>query len=210
MELTVIRGISAARKDDFNKLGVTDTADLMRYFPRAYLDLREKQLLRYAYNNDFVLTAGKIVTPPQVRYFRRGRGGMVKAYCEQEGFSFAVVWYNMPYVATKLKVGEEYLFYGRVRADGIETALTNPSFEPCERVFRLQGIVPQYKVKGSLTQKLVRDSARLAVNLEKPKSIIPLFLQQKYALSDLLSAYREIHNPTSMEKKKFARACRIL
>ena len=204
MELTVIRGISAARRADFNKLGVTDTADLVRFFPRAYLDLREKQLLRYAYNNDFVLTAGKIVTPPQVRYFRRGKGGMVKAYCEQEGFSFAVVWYNMPYVANKLKVGEEYLFYGRVRADGFETTLTNPSFEPCEKVYRLQGIVPQYRIKGSLTQKLVRDSARLAVNLEKPKSIIPLFLQQKYALSDLYAAYREIHNPTSMEKKKLA------
>ncbi|MEG9429804.1 MAG: ATP-dependent DNA helicase RecG [Christensenellaceae bacterium] len=204
MELTVIRGISAARAADFNKLGVTDTADLVRFFPRAYLDLREKQLLRYAYHNDVVLTSGKIVTPPQVRYFRRGRGGMVKAYCEQEGFSFAVVWYNMPYVANKLKVGEEYLFYGRVRAEGFETTLTNPSFEPCEKVMRLQGIVPQYKVKGSLTQKLVRDSARLAVNLEKPKSIIPLFLQQKYALSDLYNAYREIHNPTDMGRKKLA------
>ena len=204
MELTVIRGISETRKTDFNKLGVFDTADLVRYFPRAYIDLREKQLLRYAYNNDVVLTNGKIVTPPQVRYFRRGKGGMVKAYCEQEGFSFAVIWYNMPYVASKLKVGEEYLFYGRVRADGMETTLVNPSFEPCEKVMRLQGIVPQYKVKGSLTQKLVRDSVRLAVNVEKPKSIIPLYLQQKYALSDLYAAYREIHNPTGMERKKLA------
>lgn len=204
MELTKIRGISPARESDFNKLGVFDTADLVRFFPRAYLDLREKQYLRYAYHNDVVLTAGKIITPPQVRYFRRGRGGMVKAYCEQEGFNFAVVWYNMPYVATKLKVGEEYLFYGRVRAEGFETTLTNPSFEPCEKVFRLQGIVPQYKIKGTLTQKVVRDSARLAVNLEKPASIIPFNLQQKYALSDLYSAYREIHNPSSMAKKNLA------
>ena len=204
MELTKIRGISSAREADFNKLGVFDTADLARFFPRAYLDLREKQFLSNAYHNDVVLTAGKIITPPQVRYFRRGRGGMVKAYCEQEGFTFAVVWYNMPYVAARLKIGEEYLFYGRVRTDGLETSLTNPSFEPCEKVFRLQGIVPQYKVKGALPQKTVRDSARLAVNLEKPTSIIPFNLQAKYGLSDLYSAYREIHNPTSMEKKNLA------
>ncbi|MBQ9485860.1 MAG: ATP-dependent DNA helicase RecG [Clostridia bacterium] len=204
MELTKIRGISLAREADFNKLGIYDTADLVRFFPRAYLDLREKQLLKYAYHNDVVLTAGKIITPPQVRYFRRGRGGMVKAYCEQEGFTFSVVWYNMPYVASKLKVGEEYLFYGRVRAEGMEVSLSNPSFELCEKAFRLKGIVPQYKIKGALSQKTVRDGARLAVDLEKPKSIIPFNLQKKYALSDLYSAYREIHNPTSMERKNLA------
>ncbi len=204
MELTKIRGISSSREAEFNKLGIFDTADLMRFFPRAYLDLREKQLLRYAYHNDVVLTAGKIISVPQVRYFRRGRGAMVKAYCEQEGFSFSVVWYNMPYVATKLKVGEEYLFYGRVRTDGMETSLANPSFELCEKAFRLKGIVPQYKIKGSLNQKTVRDAARLAVDIEKPTSIIPFNLQQKYGLSDLFAAYREIHNPTSMERKNRA------
>lgn len=204
MELTKIRGISSAREADFNKLGIFDTADLMRFFPRAYIDLREKQLLKYAYHNDMVLTVGKIITPPQVRYFRRGRGGMVKAYCEQEGFSFALVWYNMPYVASRLKIGEEYLFYGRVRSEGLETSLTNPSFEPVEKVLRLKGIVPQYKIKGALSQKLVRDGARLAVDIEKPNSIIPVALQKKYALTDLYSAYREIHNPTDMERKKLA------
>ena len=204
MELTKIRGISSARESDFNKLGIFDTADLMRFFPRAYIDLREKQLLKYAYHNDMVLTSGKIITPPQVRYFRKGRGGMVKAYCEQEGFTFAVVWYNMPYVAARLKIGEEYLFYGRVRADGLETSLTNPSFEPIEKNLRLKGIVPQYKIKGALSQKFVRDSARLAVDIEKPKSIIPFSLQQKYALSDLYAAYRDIHNPPDMSRKQRA------
>ena len=204
MELTKIRGISSARESDFNKLGIFDTADLMRFFPRAYIDLREKQSLKYVYHNDMVLTGGKIITPPQVRYFRRGRGGMVKAYCEQEGFTFSVVWYNMPYVAARLKIGEEYLFYGRVRADGLETSLTNPSFEPIEKNLRLKGIVPQYKIKGALSQKSVRDSARLAVDIEKPKSIIPFSLQQKYALSDLYSAYRDIHNPPDMSRKKLA------
>jgi RecG-like helicase len=40
MELTKIRNVSEKRAEDFNKLGVFDTADLVRYFPRAYLDLR--------------------------------------------------------------------------------------------------------------------------------------------------------------------------
>ncbi len=202
MEITKIRGINEKREQEFNKLGVFDTADLVRYFPRAYLDLREQQLLKYAYHNDIVLTAGKVLSMPVSRHYRRG--GLVKVVCEQEGFIFPIVWFNQPYVANKLKAGEEYLFYGRVRADGGEVSLVNPSFEPCEKVFRLKGIVPQYTVKGSLTQKVVRDAVRLAVDIEKPKSIIPSELQAKYNLSNLYSAYREVHNPNSFETEKKA------
>ena len=43
MELNKIRGINEKRESDLNKLGIYDTADLMRYFPRAYIDLRQKK-----------------------------------------------------------------------------------------------------------------------------------------------------------------------
>ena len=76
MELTKIRNVNEKREKEFNKLGIFDTADLMRYFPRAYLDLRERQLLKYAYHNDVVLTAGKVLNIPVTRYYRRG--GLVK------------------------------------------------------------------------------------------------------------------------------------
>lgn len=202
MELNKIRGINEKRESDLNKLDIYDTADLMRYFPRAYLDLRQKQLLKYVYHNDVVLTAAKVVSMPVTRYYRRG--GVVKVICEQEGFMFSVLWFNQPYVASKFIVGEEYLFYGRVQDKNGVVSLVNPSFEPCEKAFRLKGIVPQYSVKGNLTQKILRDAIRLSVDIEKPKSIIPFNLQLKYELSDLYSAYREVHNPTSFENEKKA------
>ncbi len=202
MELTKIRGINEKRNKEFNKLGIYNTADLMRYFPRAYLDLRSQQQLKYAYHNDIVLTMGKVLNVPYSRQFRRG--GLVKVVCEQEGFVFSIIWFNQPYVVSKLRVGEEYLFYGRVQHRYGETSLVNPSFEPCDKNFRLKGIVPQYSLKGSLTQKLFRDAARLAVDVEKPKSIIPFDLQQKYQLTDLYVAYKTIHNPDSFEQEKIA------
>ena len=196
MELNKIRGINEKREQDLNKLGIFNTADLMQFFPRAYLDLRTKQSLAFSYHNDIVLTNGKIISEPQIRYYKKG--GLVKVICEQDGLVFSVTWYNQPYVANKLKVGEEYLFYGRVRREDGVVGLTNPSFELCDKVFRLKGIVPQYSLKGNLTQKVVRDAVRLAVDIEKPQSIIPLYLQKKYALCDLFWAYREVHNPTDM------------
>lgn len=202
MELTKIRYVNDKREQEFNKLGIFDTAQLVRFFPRSYLDLRESQLLKYAYHNDVVLTAGKVLNLPTTRYYKRG--GLVKIVCEQEGFIFSVIWFNQPYVASKLKVGEEYLFYGRVRNDGMETSLVNPSFEPCEKNFRLKGIVPQYSIKNYLTQKLFRDAVKIAIDVERPKSIIPSDLQAKYDLMDLTKAYREVHNPSNFDAVKLA------
>lgn len=202
MELTKIRGVNEKRQQEFNKLGIFDTADLIKCFPRSYLDMRESQLLKYAYHNDIVLTAGKVLSIPVTRYFKRG--DMVKIVCEQEGFVFSVIWFNQPYVASKFVVGQEYLFYGRVRNNNFETSIVNPSFELCDKVFRLKGIVPQYAIKNMLNQKLMRDAVRLAVDIEKPKSIIPFELQQKYGLQDLYSAYREVHNPSGFEEMKKA------
>ena len=200
MELTKIRGINEKREQELNKMGMFDTADMVRYFPRAYLDLRQKQLLKYAYHNDVVLTTGKVLNVPVTRYFKRG--GVVKVTCEQEGFIFSVVWFNQPYVATKLKYGEEYLFYGRVQNKLGQTSIVNPSFELCEKAFRLKGIVPQYSVKGSLGQKVVRDAVRLSVDIEKPKSIIPIKLQEKYNLANLYAAYKDVHNPQDFNTLK--------
>lgn len=198
MELTKIRGINEKRQEELNKLEIYDTASLMRFFPRRYVDLRSKQMLKFAYHNDMALTVGKVISEPIVSYFRRT--GNVRVTCEQEGLIFTIIWFNQPYVASKLKVGEEYLFYGRVRNDFNGISLVNPSFELCEKAYRLKGIVPQYAIKGSLTQKLTRDAVRLAVDIEKPKSIIPQRLILKYGLSDLYTAYRQVHNPQSFSE----------
>ena len=40
MELTRIKGINEKREKDFAKLGVYSAEDLVKLFPRAYLDLR--------------------------------------------------------------------------------------------------------------------------------------------------------------------------
>ncbi len=203
MELYKIRGINEKRVSELNKLGIYDTADLVRFFPRTYLDMTSRSYLKDAYHNDMILTAGKLVGTPTVRYFRRG-SGMVRAVCEQEGEVFTVVWFNQPYVASKLKEGEEYLFYGRVRKENGYPSIANPSFELCEKAFRLKGIVPQYRIKGSLSQKIVRDACRLAVDMERPESIIPEPLRRKYGLADLYSAYKEVHNPSGFTALKKA------
>ncbi len=199
MELTRIKGISEKREKEFAKLGVKGVEDLPVLFPRAYLDLRRTVLLRECYHNDIVLTTGKVMSVPSMQIAAR-RVKYVKAYCTQFGEPFSVIWFNQPYVLDKLKEDEEYLFYGRVQNKFGQVSLVNPSFEPIDRNFRLKGIVPQYPIKGGLSQKIVRDSIRIALRLRPPHSIIPEWLQKKYRLNDLEQSYMQIHDPQSLSK----------
>ena len=52
MKLSLLRSIGEKREKEFNKLGIYDAEDLVRFYPRAYLDLTERSSLRTAYHND--------------------------------------------------------------------------------------------------------------------------------------------------------------
>ena len=66
MKLTDIKGVSDKRAEDFNKLGIFTPEDLVGYFPRGYLDLTHVAPIEKSYNNDMILTYGRIVTRPSV------------------------------------------------------------------------------------------------------------------------------------------------
>ena len=198
MELSSLKSIGEKRKKDFEKLGVRTVEDLVRFFPRAYLDLTERISLRDSYHNDMALVACSLTRLAPVNYSSRLK--IVKAYCSQDGLPFTAVWFNQPYVAQKLKQGE-YLMYGRVQNQYGQITLVNPTFEPLDKNYRLKGIVPIYSLKGSLSQKVVRSAIHEALQKVDLNSVIPYPLRERYALSSLIKAYYEVHNPTSIKNK---------
>ena len=205
MRLSTLRSIGEKREKDFLKLKITDTDDLVRYFPRAYLNLTERSSLRGAYHNDVVLVACEVVRLSAVNF--HGPRKTVRAYCSQDGYPFTAIWFNQPYVANKLKPGE-YLFYGRVQNKLGQVSLVNPSFEPLDKNYRLKGIVPVYSLKGSLSQKIMRDAMREALQRTNLESVIPWQLQKKYGLDSLAKAFTEVHNPPD-ELTRYASSERV-
>ncbi len=201
MQLSALRSIGEKREKDFLKLGIAEVSDLVRFYPRAYLDLTERASLRQAYHNDMVLVACEVNRVMPVNYGNKRK--IVKAFCSQDGFPFTVVWFNQPYVASQLKAGE-YLFYGRVQNKTGQVSLVNPTFEPMDKNYRLKGIVPVYSLKGSLSQKVVRAAVKEGLQKVDLTSVIPWQIQKKYALTDLERAYFEVHNPTSEQTKNEA------
>lgn len=201
MKLSELRSIGEKREKEFEKLGVADVESLVRFYPRAYLDLTERASLKTAYHNDVVLVACQVNRVTPVAYGNKRK--MVKAFCSQDGFPFTVVWFNQPYVLQKLKAGE-YLFYGRVQNKLGQVSLVNPTFEELDKNYRLKGIVPVYPLRGSLSQKVVRSAVKEGLQKVDLQTVIPYPIVKKYGLPDLERAFYEVHNPTSHEAKDVA------
>ena len=203
--LRTLRGISDKREKDFKKLHIASAEDLVRYFPRSYLDMTHPASVYACYHNDTALIPCRVAGEPQTVY---GRRPFVRVWCEQGGERFSAVWFNAPYVRTQLKAGAEYFFYGRVsnkQGTGVPS-MVNPSFELQEKNFRLKGIVPVYGLSGSLTQRAVRGAVQEALRLCPPHTVVPPALAEKYALSSLEEAYRAVHMPRSFEEQERAAA----
>ncbi len=201
MKLTALKGISTARAREFEKLGITDTQELVRYFPRTYLDMTSHISIREAVHGDMALVACTLVYAEPVR--TKGKTKILRALLEQGRDNFTAVWFNMPYVAKKLQPGE-YLFYGRVQNYYDRISLINPTFERVEERKKLSGLVPVYPLKAGVEQWVVRDAIRMALPGENFTSIVPEELRKKYKLSPLAEAFRAIHAPSSVSEMNAA------
>ena len=203
MKLTDIKGISDKRAQDLAKMNIFTPEDLIKHFPRNYLDLRKITPLEKCYNNDIVLTCGKLMTAPKMFTSAR-KLKCVRVAVEQGLRGFTAVWFNQPYVMSHLRAGEEYLFYGRIKGDFGGVSIINPTFEPVDNNVKLKGIVPVYTVKGNITQKVVRDAVKSAIFGLDIKSVIPARLSKKYDLENLKTAYIDVHAPSDAETQKNA------
>ena len=82
MKLTSLKFVSEKREKDFNKLNIYTAEQLLKLYPRDYLDLTHVTLLRDAYHNDKILTVCEVLNVEANRYAKRP---YVKALCQQSG-----------------------------------------------------------------------------------------------------------------------------
>lgn len=193
MKLTQLKYVSDTREKQFAKLGVHSVEELVKLFPRAYLDLTKVNSIAHLQHNAYALVDCEVLSVEVNNYSRRP---YVKAMCRQGNNLFQTIWFNQPYVASKLKNGGEYLFYGRVQNRyGMGASMVNPTFESADRVNRLKGIIPVYPLTGTLSQGDVRRAVQQGVTKIDILSKIPYPLQKKYGLTPLREAYIRVHAP---------------
>lgn len=192
-----VKGIGPKKVKLFEKLHISTLQDALETYPRDYEDRTQITRIADIEAEDKYAVRAVLGTEPRVSRIRKGMT-LVKCTIFDESGSLGVTWFNQPYAAAQLRVGQEYLFYGRVQGFGRGRQMVSPQTEKVAESDPHPGrIVPVYPLTAGLTQRdmaRVTEAALDAVPGDWPDPL-PELLRVKYRLPDAADALSAIHRP---------------
>ena len=108
-----LKGVGPSFAKKFEKLGITTVRDLLLHYPRRYIDYsRPYTVVSAPYDVDCCVRATVLQKEPD----RRVRGGRVltRVLAADDSGTLNLSWFNAPYAAQNLEIGQTYYFEGRV------------------------------------------------------------------------------------------------
>lgn len=202
-----VKGIGPKKAALFQKLQIHTLRDALETYPRDYEDRTRITRIADIQTEDKYAIRAVVGTEPRVNRIRKGMT-LVKCTIFDDSGSLAVTFFNNPYAAALLHVGQEYLFYGRVQGYGRGRTLISPQAEKLSADASHPGrIVPVYPLTAGLTQRdLARvTEAALAAVPGDWLDPLPEVLRAKYRLPDAADALAAIHRPQTAEDVSQAR-----
>lgn len=202
-----VKGIGPKKVKLFEKLHISTLQDALETYPRDYEDRTHITRIADIADEDRYAVRAILGTEPKVSRIRKGMT-LVKCTIFDESGSLGVTWFNQPYITAQLRVGQEYLFYGRVQGFGRVRQMISPQAEKVAENDQNPGrIVPVYPLTAGLTQRdmaRVTEAALDAVPGDGPDPL-PEVLRVKYRLPDAADALAAIHRPKNREDVNEAR-----
>ena len=199
-----IKGVGPAFAKKFEKLGIRTVRDLLLHYPRRYIDYTQPYTVTAApYDIDCCVRA----TVLEREGDRRIKGGRVltRVLAADDSGVLALSWFNAPYAAQNLKIGESYYFEGRVGGMMTRREMLHPLVRTEAQVAE-NPLLPVYgATEGLPSARIARCVAAVlgqAADLPDP---LPPELLTKYRMPDKATAVRAIHAPHSVGEANAAR-----
>jgi len=201
------KGIGEQRAKLLEKLGIHTVYDLISWFPREYEDRSRIRDLDSIQDGEAACVRAMVVTSPVTAFIRKGLTRTHFRIADDSGAAEVSV-FNQAYLKNQLSVGNRYTFYGSFQKLGSKLYLNTPTFENCEKEGTSTGrIVPRYRLTAGLSQTVMMKSIGqgLAECADQLTDFLPEETLREKHLLDIQTAYRQIHEPDSMEAASNAR-----
>ena len=186
--------------------------DLLHYFPFRYIDRSVIHQLKDVFleTENYVQLKGKILGFQKLGEGRKQR--LVVKFTDGSG-SIDLVWFKgIKWVEPSLKIGGEYLIYGKISAFGSKRNIVHPELEKIEgTVVTSAKLQPVYHSGEILTRRGLNSKGieKLTKNLilqikDKIDEVLSPEILVEYHLVEREKAFQEIHFPSSISMVKKA------
>lgn len=203
-----LKGVGPKTAERFEKLGILTLSDLLCHYPRRYLDFSKPYSIAEAPADTECVVKAEVFAKPGGRILPGGRR-MERITAGDDVSSLEITWFNNPYAAQKLELGQEYYFQGIVTGGMLRRQMVNPQVRTDAQVKSspFEAVYPQTEgLTSSAIAKCVRQLLPHAELLPDP---LPPEMLKKYRLLSKADAVRAIHCP-STEEEAFAARRRLI
>ena len=193
--VSTLKGIGEQRERKLQKLGIGTIEDLLTHYPREYKDRSE--ILKIADLPMDEPSTFLAQVKEEGQNSRHGRLVYTRMKVYDETGSVGVLWYNQPYMKNSLKIGEWYLFSGKLQKKYGRTEILSPEIERIGENFAGGRIIPVYPASEGVSQKMLRNLMEDALSQMSGgiREELPLWLRKEYRLAERNFAIENIHFP---------------
>ena len=203
-----LKGVGPKTAERFEKLDILTLSDLLCHYPRRYLDFSKPYSIAEAPADTECVVKAEVFAKPGGRILPGGRR-MERITAGDDVSSLEITWFNNPYAAQKLELGQEYYFQGIVTGGMLRRQMVNPQVRTDAQVKSspFEAVYPQTEgLTSSAIAKCVRQLLPHAELLPDP---LPPEMLKKYRLLSKADAVRAIHCPAT-EEEAFAARRRLI
>ncbi len=201
-----LKGIGDKTEKVFRLAGIETIDDLVTLFPRYYLTYEEPVCIADAQVGIRIAVLGRITNQLVCRQAR----GLKIIACNIRDYSgsLALVWYNMPYLKSKLHAGDERIFVGVPVIKNGRLSMEHPEiFTREEYEKQKETLKPVYPLsKGLSNHQLQKAIAQTIPYMEGLEEYLPSMVLEKYPFVRYGLALKGMHFPANkkeaMEAKK--------
>lgn len=191
----------------FAQLGLVTLRDALFTFPFRHEDWRQRTPIAELSVGQAVTVAATVTRVSARRaWHRRGTTIIDTTVTDDSGAKLHIVWFNLPFLAKSLKVGDRVFLSGTItQAKDGRLQMSNPVYERPSDSPLHEKLVPVYRSTEGLSQRQFRLVLKQAVQYAAAiPDYLPAAVARQYHLMALPTALAEIHFPSDPDQARLA------
>ncbi|MCH5323714.1 MAG: ATP-dependent DNA helicase RecG [Eubacterium sp.] len=198
-EVCYVKGVGEKRAKQLNKLGISTVYDLVTHYPRGYIDFNNTVTIADAPQDENCVIKAK-VTRKLAPYY--GKIALFRVLVSDGTGDMLITFFNTVYSFQRLKVGEEYCFYGKAGGNFLRREMSSPIFVEAKDSHIL---MPRYSLTQGLSHNMLSGYVKNALKDYSFPERLSERLMAENRLLGFSDALRMIHFPHTEEEYSLAK-----
>ncbi len=187
-----LSGVGKKRAELYEKLEILTNYDLIKYFPKRYLDYSNAVNINEVIVGETNVIRAFVTKKNPVARIRQGLT-LYKLSVSDGTENVSVIFYNNRFAYEELKTDTEYFFCGKINQGYSGLEMNSPTFIS---INDKDLIKPVYRLTQGLTSKMVITNMNAVLPLcSKIPEILPEEIRNRFRLCDIDFAYKNVHFP---------------